>query len=146
MIKHAILPFVVALTSAFAPAAAAQNNPGELKRACVQRVVQAAATQAQANLQAGQACADKVSMLVANGQTTEARTLAMACAKRITVASATTVQAIATRVQRCVRILKHLGAPKLAQVVGEVGSRAVNALARSRVAALQAIRDALQSS
>ena len=85
-----------------APAAtAAQPDPREVAKSCVEAVVEAATTRVQSNLQAARACAQRIVALRASGNEAMARQLARACAERITEASVQTAQAIADGVRRC---------------------------------------------
>ena len=84
-----------------------------------------------------------IEQLLKNGHPQAAQEAAAHCIHRVNVRSQHAVQRIQNHCQHCIQVLQELGAPQLAQAVGQACGNAVEAIASSRMAAVSAIQEAL---
>lgn len=135
---------IVLLT--FAPGSRAQQgspDPQQVAQHCIQQVSARAAHRVQHNQAAAAHCTATIGALLEQGHVAAAFHVAQHCVHHIVATSHYTQMRNQAQCAHCIHVLVHLGAPGLAEVVGNACGEAAQAIGNSRQQAVQAILDAL---
>ncbi len=142
-IMSASLATVALLT--FAPGSRAGDGPDpqQFAQHCIQQVSARAAHRVQHNQVTAAQCTATIEALLEQGHVAAAFHVAQHCVHRIVATSHYTQMRNHAQCAQCIQVLVHLGAPGLADVVGNACGEAAQAVGNSRQQAVQAIHDAL---
>ena len=126
---------IVLLT--FAPGSRAQQgspDPQQVAQHCIQQVSARAANRVQHNQAAAAQCTATIGALLEQGHVAAAFHVAQHCVHHIVATSHYTQMRNQAQCAHCIHVLVHLGAPGLAEVVGNACGEAAQAMKVSNIA------------